>query len=162
MRKASSRGDEIYTSDVFQILLDYEVSRTQRYPAPLALLHVETTHVTMDDEAARAAPGIFTAALNVHLRSVDIPSFYKNGFRILLPTTDETGARSVCERLLSVFKNKFETKEKHQPVAFSLQIGAAAHRGGEALTSELLFEKALEALKQSKTKGANTYVMIAD
>ncbi len=32
MKNELSRGDEVYGNDVFQILLEYEVSRSVRYP----------------------------------------------------------------------------------------------------------------------------------
>jgi hypothetical protein len=43
MRKMISRGEEVYSSDVFEILFEYEVSRSQRYPTPLSLLLIEMT-----------------------------------------------------------------------------------------------------------------------
>lgn len=159
MRKIASRGEEIYNSDVFDVLVQYEISRSKRYPTPMALLQIEMLSAASNDEALRAAPGIFTSTLNIHLRSVDIPSMAGNSFKILLPTTNEKGLRSVCERLLSVFRNKFNTTSGSS-IAFSLQIGAASHNGGPTLSTEDLFQKAEEALKQSKLKGPNTFVVI--
>lgn len=160
MRKVTSRGEEIYNSDVFDVLVQYEVSRSKRYPTPMALLHLEMTPIASNDEALQAATGVFTTTLNIHLRSVDIPSIAGNSFRILLPATNEPGLRAICERLLSVFKNKFNTPNGSS-IAFSLQIGATAHPGGETLSTEDIFQKAEEALKQSKLKGQNTFVVIA-
>jgi len=157
MRKTVSHGDEIYGSDVFKILFEYEVSRCQRYPAPLTLLKIEMIPSALNDELLGKAPGVFISALNAHLRSVDIPSKAGNIFSILLPTSDEHGARAVCERLLSVFKNKFDVS--NGSIAFSLQIGATAHNGGPTLTSESILLKADGALKQSKLKGPNTYFL---
>ena len=142
MKNELSRGDEVYSNDVFQILLEYEVSRSVRYPTPLGILHIEMT----------------PAGLNGHLRSVDIPSGSGRDYKILLPTTNESGLRSVCERLIHVFKSKFNSEDGHS-VAFSVNIGAATHAGGESLTRELLLQKADAALKQSKSKGPNTFVI---
>lgn len=161
MRKVTSRGEEIYNSDVFDVLVQYEVSRSKRYPTPMALLQIEMTSSASNEEAQQAAPAIFTTTLNTHLRSVDVPSVVGNSFRILLPTTNETGLRSVCERLLSVFKNKFNTPNGSS-IAFSLNIGATSHIGGPTLSTEGIFQKADEALKQSKLKGANTFVVISE
>jgi len=160
MKKIDSRGNDIYNNDVFQVLLAYEVSRSQRYPTPLTLLQIEMKPVAVSEEALHVAPTLFTSILNQHLRSVDIPSKTGNTFKVLLPTTDEMGARAVCERILSVFKNKFDTPNGIS-IAFSLQIGATIHGGGSTISSEILFQKADEALKQSHAKGANTYVMLA-
>ena len=159
MKNDLSRGDQIYSDDVFQILLEYEVSRSVRYPTPLGILHIEMTAAGPNETTLRIAPQIFTSALNTHLRSVDIPSGAGRDYKILLPTANETSLRSVCERLLFVFRNKFNTPDGNS-IAFSLNIGAAAHPGGASLTRELLFEKAQAALKQSKLKGQNTFAIL--
>jgi GGDEF domain-containing protein len=157
MRKMTSRGEEVYSIDVFEILFDYEITRTKRNPAPLAMIHIEVTPTTSNEETLREAPTVFVAALNTHLRSVDIPSSAGRDFRVLLPTTDEPGVRTVCERLLSVFKNKFDTPSGS--VAFTIQIGATVCAAGVVLSMEEISRKAKEALKQSKLKGPNTFVV---
>ena len=108
MRKTLPRSEDIYTSDVFEILFGYEVTRSKRYPSPLALLHIEMDPIALNADLLAAAPAVFAAALNSHLRSVDIPSTYGKSFRVLLPSSNEHGARAVCERLLSVYRNKFD------------------------------------------------------
>lgn len=158
MKKMSVRGNEIYSSDVFQILFDYEVSRSRRYPSPLTLLKIEMTPTALSNNLLGSASTVFIAVLNAHLRSVDIPSREGNVYSVLLPTSDEHGARAVCERLLSVFRNKFDIS--NDAIAFSLQIGATAHSGGEAMSGETILQKAEEALKQSKLKGSNTYIIL--
>lgn len=117
------------------------------------------TPFASDAEALGAAPGIFSSELNAHLRSVDIPSKKGNMFTLLLPNSDKHGAQIVCERLLSVFKNKFETSEGSS-VTFSLYIGTTTHIGGPTISSEEVLQKAEEALKQSRLKGANTYIIL--
>ena len=159
MRETASHGDEIYSSDVFQILYEYEVSRSKRYPAPLTLLKIETASSALNDDLLGAASTVFTTALNAHIRSVDIPSRAGNLYSVLLPTSDEHGARAVCERLLSVFKNKFDVA--NGAVAFSIQIGATSHNGGSTISGESIIQKAEEALKQSKLKGPNTYYILS-
>jgi diguanylate cyclase (GGDEF)-like protein len=160
MKKIASLNEDMYNSDVFQILLEYEISRSKRYPSPLSLLQIEMTPFALTAEALSAAPIIFSSALNVHLRSVDIPSKTGNVFMLLLPNSDKHGAQAVCERILSVFKNKFETPEGNS-VTFSLHIGATTHAGGPTLTNENIRQKAGEALQQSKLKGANTFVFLS-
>ena len=160
MKKLSSLNEEIYNSDVFQILFDYEISRCRRYPTPLSLLRIEMTPSASNPEALGAAPGVFSSALNAHLRSVDIPSKSGNLFSLLLPNSDKHGAQVVCERLLAVFKNKFETSEGNS-ITFSLNIGTTSHVGGPTITGEGVLQKAEEALKQSRSKGPNTYIFLA-
>jgi GGDEF domain-containing protein len=90
---------------------------------------------------------------------VDITSAAGSEFRVLLPATNSAGAGTVCERLISIFRNKFETD--FGAVAFSIQIGAASHNGGPSLSTEGMFQNAEAALKQSKLKGSNTYILIS-
>ena len=159
MKNMISRGDEIYTNDVFQILFEYEISRSRRYPSPLTLLKIEMTPSALNDDLLGAASAVFTSALNARLRSVDIPSRTGNLYSVLLPTCDEDGGRIVCERLLSVFKDKFDVSNGY--IAFSLQIGATTDNGGSTMPGESILQKAEEALKQSKLKGANTYILLS-
>jgi len=161
MKKVLSRGDELYGRDVFHVLMEYEIARSRRYPSPISLVHMNILPNATDEAALQVAPSIFGAALNSHIRSIDIPSGLRNECLILLPTTDENGGRSVCERLLSVFKNKFETPGG-MSVTFSLHIGLASHSGGQSLWQETLLEQAETALKQSKFKGPNTYIVFSD
>ncbi len=156
MRKIVSRGEEVYSPEVFEILLQYEVSRSQRYPAPLTLIQIEASPTALSNEAREKAFSIFTTKINVHIRSVDIPSIMGNRIRVLFPTTDSAGARVICDRLLSIFKNKID-----DAIVFSLQIGACSHSGGPSLTSEILLQNSETALAQSKLKGPNTFVQVA-
>jgi hypothetical protein len=160
MKKINPTGEDVYNSDVFQILLEYEISRSKRYPSPLSLLKIEVTPSALDSETLSAAPAIFSSALNKHLRAADIPSKTGNIFTLLLPNSDKHGAQAVCERLLSVFKNKFETPEGNS-ITFSLHIGANTHAGGANISSENILQKAGEALSQSRQKGPNTYVFLS-
>ena len=158
MRKVASHDENVYSSDVFQILAEYEISRSARYPTPLGLLQIEMIPSASNENALRAAPAVFISALNSHLRSVDISSAAGSEFRVLLPATNSTGTDTVCERLLSIFKNKFETD--FGAISFSLHIGATSHNGGPTLTAAGIFQNVEEALKQSKLNGPNTYVLI--
>lgn len=156
MRKAQ-HDSEVYSIDVFRILAEYEISRSSRYPTPIGMLQIEMTASAANENALRAAKTVFTAALNSHLRSVDITAVDKNIFMLLLPSTNASGTETVCERLLSIFKNKYETD--FGSVSFSLNIGATSHNGGASLTPSLIFKNAETALKESRLKGPHTYVM---
>lgn len=155
MKKTILRKDQIYSEDVFQILVDYEIIRTIRYPAPISLIYLEMTPHTSDGKTPQSASLIFETAFNSRLRAVDIPARYQKGYLILLPATNEAGARVVCERLLAIFDKEFETKEG-KSVKFWLQIGVASHNGGPTLMKEALLQTAESGLQQSRLKGTNT------
>jgi hypothetical protein len=155
MNKPLLHKDPLYSGDVFQILMEYEIIRTIRYPAPLSLIHLEMTPHVSDGDVPRSAAPIFETAFTSHLRAVDIPARHEPGYLILLPMTNEAGARTVCERLLSVFGTDFRTNDG-KPVKFSLQIGVASHNGGPTLMKEILLQTAEAGLRGSRSKGRNT------
>ena len=161
MRKMISRGEEVYSMDVFEILFQYEVSRSQRYPAPLSLLQIEAMPPSaLNEDALQKASTLFAAKINSHIRSIDIPSQTGNRLDILLPTTDDAGARTICERLLSIFKNKF-SGANHETIAFSLQIGASSHPWRLISFGRVSPQKAEEALHNQKTKAPTHTFLIA-
>lgn len=159
MREQRSNLDEVYEDEVFQVLLDYEITRSKRYPTDIALIHIEF-HPTGNEKALNSAGAIFSKTLNTHLRAADIPSIKKNEFKVLMPATSENGLQSICDRLLSVFRSSFMTREG-SAIAFSINIGGVTHAGGESLSRFSFLESAQTALKQSKQKGPNTYVILS-
>lgn len=160
MKKMEMSDGDVYNIDVFQILLKYEISRSKRYSSPLTLIQIKMTPTAASPEALKEASLIFPSILSARLRSADIPARAGNLYTILLPNSDRHGAQAVCERLQSVFKNKFEDASGNS-ITFSLHIGVATHPGGEDISRELLLEKAGEALKQSELKGPNTCIYLS-
>ena len=77
MRDQRTNLEEVYEDEVFQVLLDYEVTRSKRYPTSIALIHIEFTPAG-NEKALKSAPKIFSRALNTHIRAADIPSIKKN------------------------------------------------------------------------------------
>ncbi len=159
MNKTTLRKDQLYNTDVFHILMEYEIIRAIRYPNPLSLIYLEMTPHTSNGKASPSASVIFETALNSRLRSVDIPTYYENRFLILLPTTNEAGVITVCKRLLAIFDKEFETEEGTS-VRFSIQIGIALHNGGPTLMKETLFQAAEASIRQSCLQGPNTIGVI--
>ncbi len=155
MNKAIFRRDQIYSEDVFRILMNYEIIRTIRYPVPLSLIYLEMTPHTADGGMHQSASFIFETVLNSSLRSADIPARHETGYLILLPATDEAAAGVVCWRLLAIFDKEFETQEG-EPIRFLLKMGIASHDGGPTLMKETLIQTAQRDLQQSRSKGANT------
>lgn len=155
MNKSLSQKDQIYSWDVFQILIDYEIIRSIRYPTPLSLICLEMTPHPSDAETIQSASSIFEMTFNSCLRSVDVPTRHGTGYLLLLPMTNEGGARAVCERLLKIFEEEFETKAG-KPVKFLLHIGVASHDGGPTLMKEILLQTAETSLQRSRLQGVNS------
>ena len=140
--------NQIYSEDAFQILMEYEIIRSIRYPTPISLVYLAVTAQTLDGEIPPSAFSIFEMTLNLRLRLVDIPARYETGYLILLPATNEEGARALCERIRGIFEKEFETEEG-KAVIFSLRFGIASHAGGPTLMKETLIQAAETSLQQS-------------
>ncbi len=151
----------LYDESVFRILLDYEVTRSQRYVSPISLLRITLAISNPTSQEVKGAPAVLSTMLNSRLRSADIPAKVGNDYLVLLPATDESGARIVCERFLRI------TPGTHTaPLGFSSRvavcIGLASHPGGSSLNTSRLMQEADAALKEARTRGPQTYVAYSD
>lgn len=161
MKRDDAQGMTLYSWDVFKILLDYEVNRSQRYPNPLTLLNMAVETAPNTPEIARAAEANIAVLLNSRLRSADIPAHFKDDYFILLPITDEPGGRAVCERMLSIFKGPFAT-ERGESYTLTLRIGMTTNLGGGNLSSEILIQQASSALKHARAQSSKVYVSYSE
>jgi hypothetical protein len=161
MKRDSSRGLELYSREVFQILLDYEVNRSQRYPSPLTLLNMVVIPGEQTSAIQEVMDAMIASILNTHLRSADIPAKMSNQYLVLLPTTDESGGRAVSERLLSLFKGLLQAESG---VTFSVSafIGISSHPGGLNLAEDILLQQASAALQHARQQRIATYTAYSD
>ncbi|MEW5938879.1 MAG: diguanylate cyclase [Chloroflexota bacterium] len=151
----------IYDESVFKILMEYEAARSQRYNNPLTALRMALVLNKPSPGEAENAPLVLAAMLNARLRGADIPARIGDEFAVLLPNTDETGARGVCERFLRI------TPGTHtSPLGFSARvavcIGVASSAGGPKLNAGQLMREAEEALKIARSRGPQTYHVYSD
>lgn len=160
MPEPASRA-EIYDENVFKLLLEYEVARSQRYASPLSLLRVGLALINPTQVETSNAPIALATMLNMRLRRADIPARFGNGFAILLPNTNEIAARTVCDRLLRI-----TVGTQHTPLGFTSRvticIGLASHVGGPNLNGAKLMEDAESALKQALALGPQMYRVHSD
>ena len=160
LRQTSSQSD-LYDESVFKTLMEYEVSRSQRYPSPLSLLRIGLALINPTRTEVENAPAAFATMLNARMRQADIPARIGNEFAVLLPNTNEMGARAVCDRLLRVTLGT-----QHTPLGFSSRvticIGLASHGGGPTISAERLMTEAASALKQALSLGPQTYRAFTD
>jgi hypothetical protein len=160
--KDISEGMTLYTWDVFKILLDYEVNRSRRYPSPLSLIDISLESNPISPEAIEAAETKIASLLNSHLRSADIPAHFNHDYFVLLPTTNESGGRAVCERLLSVFKTDLLTEQEGAFPSLSAYMGLATNLGGPDLSAEILIQQAGSALKHALAESSKNYVSYSE
>ncbi|MBI2757085.1 MAG: diguanylate cyclase [Chloroflexi bacterium] len=162
MKRDQSQGADLYSYDVFQILLDYEINRSQRYPSPLTLLDIFIIPPPgQTPELRQAMDSAVASMLNSHLRSADIPARKGDQYLILLPTTDEKGGRSVCARLLYIFKN-LPSEETKLTFNLAAYIGLASHHGGPDLSGDILVQQAASALNHTRQQNIPAYAAYSD
>jgi PleD family two-component response regulator len=161
MKIDPSNEIQLYNREVFEVLLEYEINRSQRYPSPISLLNVLIIPSQQAPKSQQTMDAEISAQLNSHLRSADIPTKLGDQYLILLPTTDERGGRSVCERILSVFKGLLRS-ETGAMFSVSVFIGIAFHPGGADLSSAILKQQAASALKHAHQQGLSTYTAYSD
>jgi PleD family two-component response regulator len=161
MKRDSSNNIQLYNRDVFEVLLEYEMNRSQRYPSPICLLNILISPGRQTTENQQTMDAEISAQLNSHLRSADIPAKIGDQYLVLLPTTDERGGRAVSERILSVFKGLLRS-EAGITFSVSVFIGLAFHPGGADLSSAILNQQAASALKHAHHQGLPTYTVYSD
>jgi hypothetical protein len=154
---------ELYPYETFYSILEYEIKRAKRYKDWTALIRlaVEANADDEEQEPQFAAEVFAINVLNLQLRDVDIPCRINNEFFILMPCTDETGARIVCERLETLFHREAEVYEK---VSFKLNtfIGAATLSSEAMPTSKSLMDSASAALEHARENNLSKPVLFSE
>ena len=152
---------EIYDETVFKLLMEYEVARSIRYETPLSLLRIGLALLNPIETEINNAPAALASMLNMRLRGADVPARIGDEFAVLLPSTNESAARSVCERLLRITLGTQNT-----PLGFATRvticIGLASRGGHSAFTAGQIMEEAMTALRHARSMGPQTYRSYTD
>jgi GGDEF domain-containing protein len=97
---------DLYTQEIIWALLFHEIARVERYAVPLTLLRLKAGSPQSSKlEGADGIKKIVTHVLKANLRLVDMAGLYQNDYLIILPVTDDTGARIVAQRLITTLYN---------------------------------------------------------
>lgn len=152
---------ELYPFDAFQTLMEHEVHRSRRYGSPLTLIHLAVEVDSGGADAQYGAEVFAINALNLQVRDTDIPCMQGNEFLVLMPSTDEKGARIVCERLENLFHVESQVYDK---VSFKMStyIGTATLPGDRSITSKKLMDNAALALKHARNNHLSKAVAFSD
>lgn len=161
MKDVFTHEIELYSLESFQTLLDHEVHRSRRYKTPLTLIHLALETDPDRPEIQHSAEMFAINILDVQLRDTDIPCRKGNEFLVLMPATDETGGRVVCERLAKLLNVPHQTYDR---VSFNLTIfvGMSSLPGGSALTSSDLMQQAAKAMQHAHDHQITTAVVYSD
>jgi hypothetical protein len=158
-----NRLDE--TSGLFQqnmlvVLLEHEISRSQRYPCPISLLYFAMCF-TQDPspEIMESAKLVVAYVLQAKFRESDLPGQYEGNYMVVMPATDEEGARVAAGRLMEQFRRKQFT---HTAIPFDLSVcvGVSSHPGGESMTVAQMLSDAVLALREAQQRGPNSLVVL--
>jgi diguanylate cyclase (GGDEF)-like protein len=148
IRKISETG--LYPYEVFKILMDYELTRAQRYPNPIALLMISLNLEIAGPDTLTKVIELLAGILNTGLRVSDIPTYHEGTFLVLLPMTDGVGGQAASQRLIDRMKGTGDLVEK---IKFTIHIGISSHPGGKELTAETLLSHAEHALEEARKLG---------
>ena len=159
LNKSSETG--LYDEQVFKLLAEYELSRAQRYPSPVTLLHISLNLEQVKPEIAEKVKQLFEGILNTSLRISDIPGHYGNDFLVLMPATDETGAQAAAGRLIARLKGTRDFDDGNL-FKFSIHIGIATHPGGRGASADQLLQQAETAMQQARKVGPQAYKVFSE
>jgi predicted signal transduction protein with EAL and GGDEF domain len=142
---------ELYPPESFKTLLDHEVNRSHRYGDSLTLVDMVVETEPASEQAQHSAEVFMINALNIRLRSTDIPCKKGNEFLVLMPVTATPGARTACERLKKIINMEPQAYDR---VSFKLAVFigiASLPYNDRTISSDNLMEFASQALRHAQT-----------
>jgi diguanylate cyclase (GGDEF)-like protein len=146
----------LYLQPVFLSLLEYEITRTRRYPTPLTLLHMALCLAAPVEARFRESANLAVAqVLNTRLRETDVIGHYGDNFMILLPATGADGGFVAARRVLQHLKTTAITRQ-NEHFDLAACIGMAAHPGGADVSANQLLAQAGQALEAARRRGPGT------
>lgn len=150
----------IHNVRFFRRSLEYELSRAYRYSNPLSILLIDLDHFKKVNDTFGHPRGdtvlCESAGILVKImRRADLVARYGGEeFVVVMPSTDQGGARKAAERLRQIFeKHTFEGLEEKVPLTIS--IGLATADAGMKMGAEKLVDLADQALYTAKLGGRN-------
>ena len=91
----------LLTQITFEAILEYEVNRIQRYPAPITVLRFK---ILSEDQLPQSLKDkvqwAIAETLKIHLRQSDIAGHYESDFMAILPHTEIAPGQQVARRVL--------------------------------------------------------------
>jgi diguanylate cyclase (GGDEF)-like protein len=151
-----NRETGLYDEQVFKVLVEYELSRAQRYPSPVTMLHISLNLSDARPESAESIRKSFGDILNTSLRASDIPAYYGEDFLVLMPSTDENGAQAASRRLIARSKGT-RSLTNGNLFKFNIHIGIATHPGGRGASVDKLLQQAEAALQEARKASPQAY-----
>ena len=153
----------VHNRRYFEILLQKEVERSQRYNRPLAIIMIDIDHFKRyndsfghpagDEALRRVAEDIQNKAR----RGLDVVTRYGGEeFAVILPETDASGAWFVAETIREQVHSNDQLLRK-----MTVSLGIAS-LSGDQLSHATLVERSDRALYQAKNQGRNRTVVFEE
>jgi len=155
------RETGLYDPDVFRLLAEHELSRSQRYPSPLTLFYISLNINEAKPKIAKNVKQLFAGILNSSLRLSDIPSSHGDDFVVLLPCTDKEGGVAAAQRLIARLKGTRNFADGNL-FKFYIHIGITTHLGGEKKSLSQLLNEAHIASQKAKRIGAQALSVFSE
>lgn len=157
---ASETG--LYTFDVFEVLLNYEIARISRHPSPLTLMHIALAAENQIPEFKKQAHEALANLLSRTLRISDVPTHYNDDFLVLLPDTDSEGGITVAERILGNYRTTKSLATGRLSPRRNAYIGITTRPGPEVLSAQQLLAEASVAVNEARLRHSFTLVSYAE
>lgn len=144
----------LYCHSIFQITIDHEIKRAQRYGKDFCLALIDIDRFSFYNENRDHSQGdimlkIIAETIETNIRSVDIAARYSGDqFVVIITESDLDSGIKVAERIR-------ESIERNNQSSLTVSIGLASYPG-DAKTRINLIGKAQEALQNAKIKGGNS------
>ncbi|MDH5488169.1 MAG: diguanylate cyclase [Gammaproteobacteria bacterium] len=150
----------LYNRRELEKRLHEEAQRARRYQHPLSVLMLDIDHFkNVNDQYGHQAGDevliTVTDLIQLHMRPVDVVCRYGGEeLAVILPETDEEGARTVAERVRATVADSITTTPQGDMVHVTVSIGIATFpRDGD--TASGLIHAADTALYVAKQEGRN-------
>jgi diguanylate cyclase (GGDEF)-like protein/PAS domain S-box-containing protein len=150
----------------FDDVLATEWRRSLREGGKLSLLLIDADHFKRYNDTYGHVRGdsclklIAEAALDVVLRPGDLVARYGGEeFAVVLPGTDELGAKAVAEDICQALRNRRVPHEGNAPGIVTVSIGCATVVPQRGKSTQDLIESADQALYRAKGRGRNRVVV---
>lgn len=136
-----------------------ELSRAERYPAPLAVVLADLDDFKdVNDRFGHQAGDVvlreFAALLRENLRDIDLAGRWGGEeFLLLLPGTDLEGAAQVAERVRRALHHRILLSVEGEPIPVTASFGVAEYPTADSAPA--LFAAADAALYEAKRQGKN-------
>jgi len=162
MENASVHEFKLYTPETFKAMLEHEVNKSHRYGDSLTFVDLIVEVDPSSPENQNSAEALAIKALNIHLRSTDIPYKKDNEFLILMPATAAPGARTACERIKKIMAVSSQADDK---VSFQMNVFigmATLPNDDRSVSGNRLATNASQAVQHAQTNQLTSVVSFSD